>query len=502
MIMNSVYKTAVFFVETCHWSVIPLKPGTKIPLIPWTEYQSRLPTIKELETWFLNTKNNLGVVTGKVSNLSVLDADSPEALAGVKHTSCITVLTKRGRHSYFLHTGEANSASKIAEHIDVRGEGGFVVAPPSMVDGFRYRFLSPVINHLRLDAFPRELLTNETTKSVAVKPADWISEALSKLAEGNRNHTFSQIVGRLHRDNHSASTILTLLAPHANAVQFPIGELENVIQSVTRYKNGSGPESGQTLYTGNDKAEDIETFLEGEEKVEWIVPGVLAKSSLGFMAGLPESLKTWILADLAIEASRGGEWLGHKVKRTKTLFVDQERWVGETRRRFKKMLKGKGISGLDMRDYLTVQVGTTTRLNLDESFEAFRRKLSELRPELVIVDSFATFSTVAENDRVEVQKVLERLKQLRQEFGCAILMIDHEGKSVLSPDHRGETPTAFSMVGSVAKPAAAETVFTVRRASDTSVTIYHTKSTLGSAVPPISVMLEDTPDDGIVLRKL
>lgn len=510
---TNVYKKAVYYVETLRWSVIPLKPNSKEPLIPWSDFQHRLPTSEELRKWFLNSPNNIGIVCGKISNLSVLDADE---LKNLPHSvsSSITVLTRRGKHLYFAYSGEVNSAGKINDKIDVRGNGGYVCAPPSIVAGHRYRFISPVVRADRLAPFPSHLLGNTNVNNENStggtgngkpnhKPENWLSEAIEGLREGNRNQTFTSIVGRLCRDGHTPSDILSFLRPHAVSCGFELDELETIIQSVQRYENGQGKSHVQ--YRSDDKAEDIESFLQGEEKVEWIVPGVIAKSSLGFVAGLPESLKTWVLMDLAIEASRGGEWLGYKADQVRVLFVDQERWKGETRRRFKKLIKGKGFDDKDMielHNNLHVQVGTTTRLNLDESFEAFRRKLAELKPGLVIIDSFATFSTVAENDRVEVQKVLERLKQLRQEFGCTILMIDHEGKSVLNPEHQGETPNAFSMVGSVAKPAAAESVFTVRRASDTSVTIHHTKSTLAPAIPPITVTLEDVGEDAVILRKL
>ena len=510
--MNNTMKAAVNY-AALGWSVIPLKPNSKSPLIPWLEYQKRLPTMEELRNWFENTQNNLGIVTGSLSQLSVVDADDlTHFLAQAPIHSPISAMTPRpGKHFYFRYSGETNSASKIADHIDVRGEGGYVVAPPSVVDGHRYRFLNNYLNPSLLPDFPRELLDvsiKAVNGGMAVKPQksqDWLSQALEGIREGNRNATFTSIVGRLHRDRYSPNSIRSLLLPHAKDNLFDLGELDNVIQSVTRYENqkegGSG--TGYEIHGSDNKAENIEDFLKGEEHVEWIVPGVIAKSSLGFIAGLPESLKTWILIDLAIEASQGGEWLGYKVNPCKVLFIDQERWVGETRRRFRKLLKGKVMkTNSENKDLLHIQVGSSIRLNLDASFEAFRKKLSELRPGLIIVDSFATFSTVAENDRQEVQKVLERLKQLRQEFGCTILMIDHEGKSVVNPDNKDAMPTAFTMVGSVAKPAAAESVFTVRRASDSSVTVYHTKSTLGSAIPPVTVMLVDTEDEGIRLVKL
>jgi len=228
--------------------------------------------------------------------------------------------------------------------------------------------------------------------------------------------------------------------------------------------------------------------------VEWLVPGIIAKGSIGFVAGLQESLKTWLLIDLAVEMARGGGlWLGKfGTKSAKVLFVDQERHKSETQRRFKSVIGAKNLQLTSLSAHLHIASGTTTRLNLTESFNAFRKQLAEIRPDIVMIDSFATFHTASENDRMEIQKVLELIKSLRNEFGCSFLFINHEGKSVLR-NEPGETKTPHSadMMGSVAVPAAAELVLTVRRKDNDNCMVYHTKSTLGPKIQPFSVSVRD-----------
>ena len=52
----------------------------KVPAVAWREYQQRLPTDQELVTWFAdNRATNYAIVTGAVSDLVVVDCDSPEA---------------------------------------------------------------------------------------------------------------------------------------------------------------------------------------------------------------------------------------------------------------------------------------------------------------------------------------------------------------------------------------------------------------------------------------
>ena len=53
----------------------------KTPIIPWTPYQTRLPTEQEVCEWFdQNPEANIGIVTGRISNLVVFDLDSEDAV--------------------------------------------------------------------------------------------------------------------------------------------------------------------------------------------------------------------------------------------------------------------------------------------------------------------------------------------------------------------------------------------------------------------------------------
>jgi Bifunctional DNA primase/polymerase, N-terminal len=84
----------------------------------------------------------------------VLDVDlpdGPDSLAGLEARygalpETVRVLTGGGGlQIYFRYPGDksiANSTSKIAKNIDVRGEGGYVIAPPSLhVSGQRYQWI-------------------------------------------------------------------------------------------------------------------------------------------------------------------------------------------------------------------------------------------------------------------------------------------------------------------------------------------------------------------------
>jgi len=137
------------------WNIIPISVASKKPLIKWMEYQTRSITVDEVEDWFENgvpteaghrvTPFNIGLVTGSISGVVVLDCDNEEALAyatKAKMTSPVSVSTTRGKHFYFAHPGRglrfANKVGGTARDwpdvngLDFRGDGGYVLMPPSI----------------------------------------------------------------------------------------------------------------------------------------------------------------------------------------------------------------------------------------------------------------------------------------------------------------------------------------------------------------------------------
>jgi putative DNA primase/helicase len=83
---------------------------------------------------------NLAAVTGKVSEIVVLDADSRSAwdalvdVCGGSIPRTVIANTAKGRHVWFAHPGgEIRNTVRLGNvPLDVRGDGGFVVTPPSI----------------------------------------------------------------------------------------------------------------------------------------------------------------------------------------------------------------------------------------------------------------------------------------------------------------------------------------------------------------------------------
>lgn len=473
------------------YSIIPLKPRSKEPLIPWQEYQKRHATEAEVRGWFTShPRANIGLVTGQISGIAVVDLDGPEGVSNGRSlglTSPLISITGKGRQLIYKHPG-GNVCNAVRKYpgIDIRGDGGYVVAPPSIhPNGRRYSWIGQLSKQLPL--FPSSIFAQEKPQAIA-SSSGWIAKALEEMTHGNIDNTLFRICSRLRNDGYSESDAAILLRPHAERAGATGGHLEEKIKNVwKRYE--ANPKAEQV---DPANAESIDSFMAALTPVDWICRPLIAKGTLGFVAGLPETNKTWLLMDLALECavSGGGKWLElFPVRHSRVLFIDQERFKGETQRRFRAMMREKGIESHGIKDNLFIRCGTTTRLDLAPSYEAFRRELLEIKPELVIVDSWASFQSSDENNRQSVQVVLERIKALRTEIGCTFLFIDHENKMAFNDE---ELPSYTRMVGSIAKPAAAETIFTVRRFDADTVLVHHTKSTLASTTKSIVVKVIDT----------
>ncbi len=338
----------------------------------------------------------------------------------------------------------------------------------------------------------QELIPLSSESDTSNKPG-WIAESLENLQKGNIHNETIRIVGKLHQNRWAKSDIYQLLKPHIERVGGDLSKLEERIESIGKYPITSADRLLDQVKNETDDTYSMSSFLALEDKVEWIVPQIISAKSIGFIAGLPESRKSWMAIDLAVEVAKGGGyWLGKfPVKEAKVLYIDQERFKGEAKRRFAAVLSAKNLGNDTLDGKLYLKCGTSIRIDLIQSYDAFRRELLKLKPDLVLIDSFTTIHTKEENNRKEIQEVLEKFKSLRNEVGCSFVFIDHENKSVYHDKDEGKDPSACDLIGSIGKSAAAEFVLTVRHQDNESSTVYHTKSTEGPKVEPFLIKVLD-----------
>jgi hypothetical protein len=126
------------------WSIVPARVKGKRALVAWKRWQRELPNLEQIECWWQRwPRANLAVVTGRISRIIVVDVDlrhggdralaELEAEHGDLPWRAVVETPSGGWHVYLAHPGGRipNSAGRIGVGVDVRGDGGLALLPPS-----------------------------------------------------------------------------------------------------------------------------------------------------------------------------------------------------------------------------------------------------------------------------------------------------------------------------------------------------------------------------------
>jgi len=134
--------------------------------VPWREFQERLATEEEIRGWYDKyPEAGVAIVTGKISGVTVLDLDTPEAQATMAElipsdSKVPHVSTPRGgSHLYFQYQQDLVTGVARAPGVDVRNDGGCAVAPPSKGVQGKYKWISNYsLTNIRPSLIPPEVL--------------------------------------------------------------------------------------------------------------------------------------------------------------------------------------------------------------------------------------------------------------------------------------------------------------------------------------------------------
>lgn len=216
----------------------------------------------QIESWWLVDPNyNLAVATGTISGIFVVDVDGMDAEAALRALEAehgalpatVEVLTGNGRHAWFKHPADttiANSASKVAPGIDVRGNGGYVLAPPSVHPSGKLYAWSVDCAKAVAEA-PAWLLAKIATPNsgngVATPASEWLKLAEGGVTEGTRNDAVAKLTGHLLRRRVDPRVTLELIRTwNAARCRPPLAdkEVEAVVNSIAgkelRRRQGAG----------------------------------------------------------------------------------------------------------------------------------------------------------------------------------------------------------------------------------------------------------------------
>lgn len=441
----------------------------KTPMIGWKSVQTILPTKKNVTAWWTRWPNaNIGMATGALSGVVVLDCDSGDARAlamergGLDKTPAVFTGKPGGIHYHLKHPAEVvrNFAHKLPG-LDFRGDGGYVLLPPSLhASGASYRWAENTIG-MRAAEIPPWLLdllrgggaSADAASNDEHKPLD-LEAILRGIDAGARDDTLWRYAGKLRGDDVPQVYAEQLLRQAARLCH-PAFDEDLAVSMVRRAYKEYQPrrdfdvdELEEPAALKDVEAEETpariwqvynaEEFLAIEfPAVVWRIDGYLRERAILFSYGPPGSIKTFVATDAGLAIASGGLFLDKfPCQQGRVLVVQEDTLASDYQQAYlRPMMAARGITGADVRDTLFIAPQDDFALDQNERLSDLCAWLETYKPDLVILDSFYLMYSGKKEDLLQVMKIL---KKIRNKYGCAIWIIDHNRKG--QGDVSGENP--------------------------------------------------------------
>jgi hypothetical protein len=189
------------------WKVFPCLRGEKAPATVHGLLDATGDRDRVIAYWTKVPDANLAIRTGQESGLIVLDVDGEEGYSSLheleakmgKMPATLSVVTPSGgQHFYFKHPGHEvrNTASVVAPGIDIRGDGGYVLAPPSKVGNRTYELDEESDVADMPEWLVTELLDYQVRLALRGK-GQWAEMIEKGVTAGQRNQQMTSLVGKL-----------------------------------------------------------------------------------------------------------------------------------------------------------------------------------------------------------------------------------------------------------------------------------------------------------------
>lgn len=439
----------------------------KRPLVRWEPYQGRRATEQELAQWWRKWPSaNIGMATGAVSGVVVLDADGDEARKeclryGLPLTPGLWTGKPGGAHFWFAWPGQpVRNFARRLPGIDFRGDGGYVLLPPSLhVTGQRYRWQEQTAEAVPapLPAWLRDLLAGRapsegTAPERSAGDALDLSTFLHGIPEGGRDDALWRLASKLRADDVPRPYAEWIVQQAARLCQPPF-ETMLALDKVARAYVQYAPTPHIDLRAGvlaNAVAaveqappetwlQPISTLLSKPElPVNWMVEGLFSVGASGWIGAEPKVGKSWLVLELIYCLTTGTPFLGQFAvpKPRRVIYIQEEDPEQRVLRRLTQLLRGTEGRTAPADNLLRYAIRAGFKLDSAAWAARLRAALVEETADVVVLDVFQRLHLKSENDQAQMAEVLEVLNALSREFGCAFIVVHHNRKPQPGNDAR------------------------------------------------------------------
>ncbi len=428
-------------------AVLPLVPREKVPMISGGVHSASSDMSDIVDRWTASPEANIGLATGKSSKgIIVIDIDVKNGTDGEKSLESwqeqngnlpetLTAKTPSGgRHLYYrVKDCEYGNRVGLLPGVDVRANGGYVVAPPSVLPNGSYEWLSKDGKITDADDTVLQLLNWGKFEDLAPKRF----EMPEVVETGQRNETLFKLACSMRDKGVTHRAILAALR-ETNA-EFPEPLEDEEVKTIARSASKYTAKHDVTVENGMVKPKEIVTDLSMTsltdvevKKPEWLIDGYFPKNQIIIIGGDGGTGKTTLWTSIAASISTGKvpifeHYICGDLYRTDpqgVIFFSSEDDV-------ESVLKPKLLAnGANMNNIKTISL-TDPRFKYVKFDDPFLEGLiSYHRPALTIFDPLQAFigERVRMGDRNSMREAMAPLISLCMKYETTVLILMHANK--------------------------------------------------------------------------
>lgn len=389
------------------------------------------------------------------------------------------VRTPRGGQHWYYEGSLPPSAGKIAQDVDTRGVGSYVLAPPSIVDGKPYE----VLYERDIAAVPEWIVHATQSRAVETASADnrldlpssilRVSSYLHDLVEsGNTAHegnggdmrTFAVACEALNlglSQEKAHELISEIWNPHC-VPPWDEDELRVKIENAAAYaQNEAGawavPPAAEAFGAALDqlaKSQPPEKrsrfHLEDEDEQEdgkdpdWLLKDLMQEASTVMLVGPSGSGKSFIALDIALGVAAKVETFGAVPKHGPAIYAALEGRTNIKRARRRAWKIARGVTAPVPDFFVTTAPMIALEGEVQEFGDQIAKRCAGNSPRIIILDTVAKcMAGMNENDAQDAGKFIRFCDSLVEAFQCVVVAIHHTGKD----DSRGARGSSAFFAG-------------------------------------------------------
>lgn len=441
------------------FAVFPVMPGGKEPL---TSNGCKAATTdkQQIKNWWEKWPDaNIGIGTGSVSGgLVVIDLDIDETKGlngydslktwqrenGELPETCQSITGRGGYHLFYRDSAINRCRAGLYEGVDIRGEGGYIIAPPSThPNGRVYEWEYPP------DEYPITQANDTVRKFLAgpvpEKQKKQFFESPETIPEGERTSSLIRLIGSLKAKGLSEWSIQAAVEQeNASKCVPPLTDQElakTVFPAIRRGWQADRPytavlDNGKTRPVNNAPRKQIE-FIDADTliksdipPVDYIVEGLLTKG-LGGISAKSKLGKSWLMLQLGVAIANGDKFLGFSTKKSGVLYIDLENMPALSQERLRIVLDGREPPK-NLRFAYDFNI-------MGQGFEEDLNQFLQNNPDvkLVIIDVFQKVKRPKRLNQTDYEADYETLTEVREiavKNDVCILPVYHDRKFIDATD--------------------------------------------------------------------